>query len=304
MNLKEIKNIIRKKSSEKARNNGNPNDSNIDREMARVGKKRKPDDIPKQDTEKRGSIVPGNVQTGTFISSTNITKGVYKIGSATRPSIIHDKGFSAFPKQKPELSDYWELLKWYSMIEGGEALRPDLTDSLAAYRHFHEGEGTQRKFSYERYVNNDQSGRITLRNAILDAQDASIKLWLKHGKPNQFNFTGPAIPCGTAKHPRLSRLFPYPATENWQKTIGAHSIWLSGSVTVKTNSNSKTKSSKKNLPEFKMNFTLNAEDQYNFNPKQKDIATGLPDDANGRFVIVEFAHGYLHKAKLSRKFSW
>ena len=45
------------------------------------------------------------------------------------------------------------------MLETSEAMRPDLTDANAAYRHFHEGEGKPRGFSYDRYVNTDSSGR-------------------------------------------------------------------------------------------------------------------------------------------------
>lgn len=291
-------------SSEETRNNGNPHDSNIDRELARAGKKRKPDDIPKQDVEERGAIIPGNVSSGTFMPSTTETGGVYKLGSAVRPPITHDQGHSILPKRKPTLSDYWDLLKWCSMMEGAEALRPDLTDGIAAYRHFHEGEGREREFSYERYVANDQSGRITLRNSILDAQDAAIKLWRKHGQPSQLKFTGPAIPCGSSspKHPNLRRMFPYPATENWQKAIGGHIIWLSGDVSAKTTPISKTNPVP--LPEFRMHLVLHAEDQYNFNPGQKDITSGIPDSVNGKFVVVGFAHGYRHTAKLERHFSW
>ncbi len=186
------------------------------------------------------------------------------------------------------------------MMEAAAALRPDLVDGIAAYNHFLNGKGIQRTFSYDRYVNNDNSGRTTLRNAILDAQDAAIKLWNKHGKPNQFQFTGPAIFCGggsPASHYN-NKAFPYPATENWQKAIGAHVIWVSASVSVSSNAGLKSE------PEFKMDFRLHAEDQYNFNPGAKDIASGLPDDENGRFVVLGFAHGYRHTSVISRNFSW
>jgi hypothetical protein len=43
---------------------------------------------------------------------------------------------------------------------------PDLTDALAAYRHFLDGDGRPRIFSYDRYVMIDRSGQLTLRNAI------------------------------------------------------------------------------------------------------------------------------------------
>lgn len=150
--------------------------------------------------------------------------------------------------------------------------------------------------SYERYVMNDVSGQTTLRNAILDAQYAAIDLWASHGQPKQFELTGPAIPCGS-NDPYLRKTFPYPASENWQKAIGAHVIWLSGSVSAESFQGT-TK------PRFKMRLVLHAEDQYNFNPGQNDLATGIPDDENGRFVVVGLAHGYRNKATLSRSFDW
>lgn len=197
----------------------------------------------------------------------------------------------------PGLGEYLELSKWVAMLNGARGLRPDLQDAIAAYSHFLYGEGASRKFSYERYVMSDRSGRITLRNAILEAQHAATKLWQENGKPSKFNFSGPAINCGTddLKQRYIAKIFPYPATENWQKTIGAHYIWLSGSVTV-------TKSTKDT--HFSMNFTLHAEDQYNFNKGEQDIATGISDAENGKLVVYGFADGYLHTSSLQRKLSW
>lgn len=143
MDLKELKEKIRHMASAEARNKGNPNDSNIDRESAKVVKQRKPEDISKQDTENRGVVKPGNVPTGSFIPSTVETRGIYNLGPPVKPLIHHDPGFSTLPMQEPTLSDYWELFKWRAMLEGAEALRPDLSDAVAAYRHFLEGEGKE-----------------------------------------------------------------------------------------------------------------------------------------------------------------
>jgi hypothetical protein len=301
MKLAELRETIKQKSSREVRTSGNPNSSDIDRELSRAGKKRKPDDIPKQDTQGRfGQTISGNVSKGMFVSSTVETKGVYKIGPAVRPHIVHDSGFSKFPKKSPTLADYWALFKWRSMLEGAETMRPDLTDGVAAYRHYLDGEGKARQFSYERYINNDNSGRITLRNAILEAQDAAMKLWSSNKNPSKFTFTGPTIPCG-ANDPKLMNVrkhFPYPATENWQKAIGAHVIWLSGTVTVKPPLDVKLP------PEFSMDLVIHAEDQYNFNPGAVDIATGIPDNENGLFVVVGFATGYYQSSTLRRSFNW
>jgi hypothetical protein len=300
MKLEEIKKKIKEKSSREARSKGTPySDSDIDRELASAGWERKPEDIPTQDTVNReGKIKPGNV-TGFFKPSTFYTGGVYKLGPAQRPVINHDAGFSRFPKQEPTLSDYWALFKWRSMSDGAGMLRSDLVDAVAAYNHFHDGEGKPKTFSYDRYIMNDNSGRITLRNAILEAQYVAIELYKKHAK-STFEFTGPMIPCGTSdkKLTAVQSMYPYPATENWQKTIGAHAIWLSGRVKVTKPTGTAAD------PKFKMDFTLHAEDQYNFNPGMKDIATGLPDSDNGRFVVVGFAQGFRHNAQLKRSFEW
>ncbi|MCU7858877.1 MAG: hypothetical protein KZQ86_03390 [Candidatus Thiodiazotropha sp. (ex Lucinoma kastoroae)] len=301
MYLSQIKEQIKQKSSREARTEGNPNNSDIDRELSRAGKKRKPDDIPKQDSKtSRGRIMPGNVALGPYTSSTNDTKGIYKIGPSIRPHIIHDTGFSKFPKRSPELADYWALFKWRSMLEGAETLRPDLSDGIAAYRHYLDGLGKPRQFSYERYVNSDNSGRTTLRNTILDAQNAAMKLWNNNQKLQKFSFSGPPIPCGVSdsKLPNVRMNFPYPATEKWQKAIGAHVIWLSGNVTVKIFPGTTLP------PEFNMVMVLHAEDQYNFNPGATDIATGIPDSENGKFVVVGFAMGYHQSSTLRRSFSW
>ena len=301
MELAEIREKIKNYSSRYTRTNGNPNPSDIDRQLSNAGLKRKPDDIPKQDVKTRnGKIIPGDVTKGSYVSSTIETKGQYKIGPAIRPAIIHDSGFSKFAKKDPELNDYWQLFKWRSMLETANALRPDLKDGIEAYRHFLNGEGKPKSFSYERYISNDISGRTTLRNSILDAQDAAIKLWKAKGKPRKFIFTGPQIPCGAGnqKYNHVHNNFPYPATENWQKAIGAHVIWLSGEVTVTQHNLPNS------TPEFSMDMVLHAEDQYNFNPGAKDIATGEPDNENGRFVVVGFAHGYRHTATLRRNIKW
>ena len=300
MDVNEIRKKIVEKSSRAARGSGNVNQGDIDRELARTGSQRSPADIPKQDTQDRqGNTVPGNVAGG-FVSTTASTGGVYRMGPAVRPKIAHDAGFSAFPKRAPELADYWELLKWRIMLEGAEATRSDLSDATAAYRHYLEGDGKERSFDYERYVMNDASGQATLRNALLDAQDAALTLWQSGGKPRSFLFSGPVIPCGApyTVFPRLSALFPYPATENWQKAIGAHSIWLSGAVSVQPDP------ARVRDPEFKLSLLVTAEDYYNFNPGQADIASGIPDSANGIFEVVGFAKGYPQSGVLRRAFSW
>ena len=158
----------------------------------------------------------------------------------------------------------------------------DLSDALAAYRHYLYGKGAQRTFSYERYVTNDLSGKTTLANAIDDIEEGAEQLCKANftGKTATFKITGTAIPCGK----RHFLAFPYPMTENWQKAIGYHVIWLNGDVTV---------SLLGAQPNFSMVITLHAEDKYNFNNGASDIATGIPDSANGELEAAGLANGYI-----------
>lgn len=294
--LTELKRTIKSQASRQARNSGTPySDSEIDRELSRAGIARKPGDIPKQD-ESNADCAGSQVSAGAFIPTPSRTKKHYTLGTIKRPLMTFDVGHANIPKEEPSLADYWSLFKWRSMLNGATLLRPDLADAVSAYAHFLNGSGTDRVFSYERYVMNDTSGQITLHNAILDAQYAVVQLWKLNTQLIEFTFSGPAIQCD-AKDPCLKNMFPYPATENWQKTIGAHWIWSSGRVYVKKYAWSRQ-------PEFKMRFNLYAEDQYNFNPGDADMATKIRDSENGRFVIVGFARGFRHRATLSRSFSW
>jgi hypothetical protein len=259
--------------------NGNPNQSRLAQERGRLDLS--PSDIPKQIKSLKSSFK------GSYL---------YKLGSPSRPSIMHDKGHLVMPKAAPTLGDKANLLKWKTMTAGGETFRPDLVDALAAYNHFLNGKGVNRTFAYDRYVSSDRSGRTTLNNAINHIKLGVIDLWIADQSLRQFNVTGPAIPCGasSSSFPDAG-LFPYPETENWQKAIGAHTIWLTGKVNVSVT---------KNTPHFYLIMTLHAEDMYNFNPGQKDIRTGIPDSENGRFTQVRLAHPYLNTSTLVRSVNW
>lgn len=216
----------------------------------------------------------------------------YRLGSATRPSsIVFDNGFlDRFPPRMPTASDYLALAKWQAKLSAAEALRPDLAEACKAYRHFLEGFGRPRTFSYESYVMNDASGVTTLSNAILDIQDGAEIVWESDRTQKQFSLTGDQISCGSTV------FFPYPQTENWQKAIGGHVIWLSGNVTVSE--------SKPGEVWFNLDLVLHAEDRYNFNPGQQDIATGIPDDENGIFEITGLGKQFTQTAELKRRVKW
>ncbi|MBL8574814.1 MAG: hypothetical protein JNM13_14155 [Hyphomicrobiaceae bacterium] len=229
-----------------------------------------------------------------------MTLATYRIGPATRPNIVHDNGFlDQFTRRAPTVADRAKYAGWWAVLEGAEAVQRvpgaphnDISDALAAYRHFLEGSGRQRTFSYERYVANDASGRTTLNNALVEVRGAAIDLYRTFhlNREARFEFTGSALSAGSS-----SAHFPYPATENWQKAIGAHNFWLSGSVEVTLAGTT---------PEFALVATLHAEDMYNFNPGAEDITTGIPDGANGIFEVTGLARQYLNVATLTRYLTW
>jgi hypothetical protein len=231
-----------------------------------------------------------------------LTVATYTIGPAVRPPITEDNGFlDYFPRRAPTAGDRAVFAEWATLLEGAEAGQNvpfvphnNLPDALPAYRHFLYGHGTDRIFSYDRYVNGDPSGKLTLENALLDFRRGAEALAPAAAGATTFQITGTGIACGS-NDPGLASLFPYPATENWQKAIGAHFIWLSGTVSVVAATP---------VPSFSALFTLHAEDRYNFNPGAHDITTGIPDDANGRFEVTGLAQQYTNYAVLVRTVTW
>ena len=219
-----------------------------------------------------------------------------------RPNIHHDHGFlddghgniDETKRRAPEFSDYAALAWWETKLNAAEVLRPDLIDGTAAYRHFLFGNGATRTIDYERFIANDPSGQIIITSAVRDIVDLAREHHNQFIQANPgsteaqtFNIHTDAIPVGGTEH------YPYPATENWQKAIGAHIIWLEGSVTVNINAADNTRS-------FEIEMTLHMEDMYNFNPGAADIATGSPDSANGRFEVTGLGHEYLNTAVVHR----
>ena len=231
----------------------------------------------------------------------NDASGRYHLGSPKRPFIKHDNGhLDKFPQEEPSLSDKTQLVKWKAMLVASEALcdanmgknidkcsGEDLTDANAAYRHFLYGDGADRTIDYERYIKSDASGKELMLKLMVDFQVHAAAI----GKDRiKFSVTSEAFTVG---HGGIG---PYPATANWQKTLGAHFIWVSADIAVFANS--------KGLIIFDANVTVHVEDRYNFNPGSTDVATGIPDSANGRFEITRLAKQYTNYATVVRHLKW
>lgn len=55
---------------------------------------------------------------------------------------------------------------------------------------------------------------------------------------------------------------------------------------------------------FAITMTIHAEDEYNFNPTMKDIASGIPDSDNGRFELCGLGKEFRSKSTLKRKITF
>jgi hypothetical protein len=230
------------------------------------------------------------------------------------PQFHHDHGFlddghggiDESKRQDPTWGDRLERAKWIAKLEAAELLRPDLVDGTSAYRHFLFGNGATRDVHYARFLNNDNAGHVVLQSAMDDARDAAIR---RHDSDvagqapapgtRSYKIRTDIIPVGSS-----NGRYPYPTTENWQKAIGAHSIWIEANVTVEVRAVAGAPAGGTPTYErhFHVDMTIHAEDMYNFNPGAADIATGTPDAANGRFEITGLGREYLNQGTYARAF--
>jgi len=207
--------------------------------------------------------------------------GRYRLGPPSRPDIKHDNGFlDKFPTREPTSNDRLEFTKWLVKLEVAEALRPDLAGATAAYRHFLFGNGQRRQIDYERFIDGDPAGDRIL-SFILSDFVRNIEIIGK----DRVEFSVVSDVYGIRN----------PDTENWQKTIGAHYLWVNADIKV-------TVFQGKII--FNADIVISFEDMYNFNPGQRDIATGLPDSANGVFEISGLAKQYINYGSINRRIDW
>jgi hypothetical protein len=259
----------------------------------------------------------------------------FTLGPPTRPDIQHDNGFlqnpddpgdpNPLPTREPTdeeraLYAEWErranaIQLYQGLPEGVQDVIADhapedlrhfvsdgqlrnIPDGIGAYQHFLHGNGADRQFSYDKFVAEDPAGQEVLANATLDLQNGAAEIYEQliaenpdlAGQPITFEMTSNAVGVGSSPGYR------YPETENWQKAIGAHQIWLSANVTVTPGEDGQ--------PTFSMDMTLHGEDRYNFNPGAADITTGTLDAENGVFEETGLAHQYMHYGQLQRHVAW
>jgi hypothetical protein len=203
----------------------------------------------------------------------------YVIGSPTRPPFTFDDDFVLDPDADASLGDHVSWNEWGLKMSGAGLLRPDLDDSLQLYAHYRDGSGTPATVDYEEGYREDASIRRGVDAEIAAARQGVEQLHRDTGRTS-FSFTGDAASAG-----------PYPETENWQKTLGAHQVWSSGDVTIDGD-------------RATMTVTVHAEDRYNFNRGAADIASGAPDDENGRFAELGWAKSFDVSGGVTRTVSW
>jgi hypothetical protein len=230
----------------------------------------------------------------------------FTVGPIVAPKIQHDHGFlgkdpdrrefDASKRRTPTLDDQVARAAWISKLRGAQLVRPDLKDACTAYEHYLFGKGVPLVIDYERFVVADSSGATVLQSALEDARVGAVEfhnLAMKSTPPgariDTFTMASDALVVGDSEG-----RYPYPETENWQKTIGGNAIWLESAVTVRVDPAN-------NRRDFEIDLLVHAEDMYNFDPHKVDIATGAPDEANGRFQECGLGDEFLSVGTATRQ---
>lgn len=195
-----------------------------------------------------------------------------------RPPVDLGKDDFEYGSQKPTMDDRKNWLKWGAKNMAAEALRPDLEDATRFYEHYRGNSGDPMSFNLERAAKEDSNVRRNIESKIAEARGAA-EAFAKTGNTS-FSMIGSAT---TAPY--------YPSTENWQKTIGSYQQWTSSTVSVQ----GKT---------ITMTTTVHAEDRYNFNRGAADVASGAPDNDNGRFAEIGFAKPFNSSGELTQVTTW
>ena len=201
----------------------------------------------------------------------------YKTGQPQPPTFHWDEDF-AYNSASASAGDYLSAAEWKAKLAGAEVLRPDLSDATAAYAHYWDNNGAPLQVNYTKAYRDDSAVRNNVDGEI--ARTAAAVDRMAAGGATSFSVTGPAHASSQ-----------YPTTENWQKTLGAYQQWSSADVSVKGN-------------QVTMTIKVHAEDHYNFNRGQSDIASGAPDNANGRFTELGWAKPFDTHGEITRTITW
>lgn len=203
--------------------------------------------------------------------------GRFRIGPPQQPTYDWDEDFS-YDSESATFDDFLSSEKWKTKLAGARLLRPDLADATDAYAHYWSNTGNSWRFDYEKAYRDDSGVRADVDQQIAYARQAADEL-INNGN-SSFSLTGES---SVTTH--------YPTTENWQKAIGGHQQWSSGDVNVIGSTAT-------------MTVTVHADDHYNFNRGQADIASNAPDDENGRFTEIGWARPFDSSGSVTRTVTW
>lgn len=198
-------------------------------------------------------------------------------------------------RQPPTAADVRSYRLWEGAALSALALRPDLADAVLAYLHFLWGGGTPYRFRYDIFVTTDGCGKRVLASAIEDTKRGVRELGLALAQfdaaawEQTFDIRSGAVPVGGGDR------YPYPATENWQKTIGGHGLWISAHVAMELDP-------MRHQARFDVAMTLHAVDMYNFDPHKHDVTSGISDAANGRFEITGLGREFVQTGEAQARF--
>ncbi|MGW0050843.1 hypothetical protein [Nocardia cyriacigeorgica] len=204
----------------------------------------------------------------------------YKIGPPEKPELPHDDTFE-YDSKRPGLGDYVDAAEWRAKLEAGELVRTDLDDATSMYRHYWENNGEPIEFDYDEAYREDSVIRGAVDTEITQAAAAADQ-FVRDGQTN-FQMTGGPMNIGQDT--------PYPDTENWQKAVGGYQQWSHSNVRVEDG-------------RVVMEITVEANDYYNFDRGKDDLATGTPDETNGRFAELGWAKPFESNGSLTRTVSW
>ena len=214
----------------------------------------------------------------------------FKIGEPQQPKwevySQYDNDFPYDPNAEATYNDYLNWAKWKVLNEGaqygGWVVGRNMPDAIEAYEHYRSGEGTDLEIDYAKAYNEDCNIKKAVDQYITETQKM-VENMLADGQKPPFSISGDLMPIGNPY---------YPETENWQKAIGAHNIWISADVTLDKNGN------------ICMNTTVYEIDRYNFNSGMSDIASGASDNENGRFEELGWAKSFNTVGSFNMDVQW
>ncbi|MGB3708256.1 MAG: hypothetical protein WA998_08175 [Gordonia sp. (in: high G+C Gram-positive bacteria)] len=202
----------------------------------------------------------------------------YKSGDKSAPPIVWDETYE-YNSKDSNLADFAKKAKWLGILKAAQLGKPDMDDATAMYAHYWDNNGEPVEFDYEEAYREDEGVKKSVDDEIRNTQ-RGVEEMIQQGQ-TEFSFTSTEA-RGNSE---------YPTTENWQKAIGGYQQWSSGDVVVDGDT-------------VTMTVTVHAVDRYDFNPGQHDIASGAPDDDNGRFTEIGWAKPFDSSGEITRTVSW